>query len=301
MKIAATDPISDKCAEELAKICDFSDLSEVPKEELSTKLSDFEAIIVRSKTKVTKELINSAPKLKAVIRGGVGIDNIDSEHCKKKNIQVLNTPEAPSLAVAELTIGLMLSMLRNIPRADATTKNNEWLKKELKGCELSEKTVGVIGFGRIGYEVGKFLTAFNCKILVVDPYANERLIQAINGKKVELNELLKKSDIITLHIPLLESTKGMISTEQFSKMKDKVLIVNTSRGPVIDEKALCTALGSGKIKMAALDVYWDKTPKNSCILDHKDKLVLIPHLGSSTYEAQDRIGEEIVELVKLLK
>jgi len=236
--------------------------------------------------------------LKAVIRGGVGIDNIDSEYCKKKKIKVLNTPEAPSMAVAELTIGLMLSMLRNIPRADATTKNNEWLKKELKGRELSEKTVGIIGFGRIGYEVGKFLTAFNCKILIVDPYANERLIQAINGKKVELAELLKKSDIITLHVPLLDSTKGMLSTEQFAKMKEGVLIVNTSRGPVIDEKVLCSALKSNNVAMAALDVYWDKTPENSCILDHKDKLVLIPHLGSSTYESQNRIGEEIVELVK---
>jgi len=192
-------------------------------------------------------------------------------------------------------------MLRNIPRADASTKNNEWLKKELKGRELSEKTVGIIGFGRIGYEVGKFLTAFNCKILIVDPYANEKLIQAINGKKVELDELLKKSDLITFHVPLLESTKGMISTEQFEKMKDGVLLVNTSRGPVIDEKALCTALKSNKVGMAALDVYWGKTPENSCILDYKDKLVLLPHLGSSTYESQDRIGEEIVEIVKNLK
>ncbi|MDP7282158.1 MAG: D-2-hydroxyacid dehydrogenase [Candidatus Undinarchaeales archaeon] len=300
MKIAATDPISDTCKTELQKICEFSDLSEVPKEELPAKLSDFEAIIVRSKTKVTKELIDSAPNLKAVIRGGVGIDNIDSEYCKSKNIQVHNTPNAPSRAVAELSVTHMLSMLRNVPRADATTKAGEWLKKELKGRELTGKTVGIIGFGRIGYEVGRILNAFNCEILIVDPYAESNLISEVNGLKVELDELLEKSDILTIHVPLLDSTKGMLGAEQFKQMKNGVLIVNDARGPIVEEQALCDALSSGKVAMAALDVYWEKTPEGSCILEHKDKLVLTPHIGSATYEAQDRIGSEIVELVKNL-
>jgi D-3-phosphoglycerate dehydrogenase len=300
MKVAATDTISDKCQTALKEICEFSDLSEVPKEELAGKLNDFEVIIVRSKTKVTKELIDSASNLKAIVRGGVGIDNIDSDYCKEKNIQVLNTPNAPSRAVAELSIAHMFSLLRNIPYADATTKNGEWLKKDLKGHELTGKTVGIIGFGRIGYEVGRVLNAINCEILISDPYAESKFVSEVNGLKVELDELLEKSDIITIHVPLLDSTKGMIGKAQFAKMKKGVLIVNAARGPIIEEQALCDALASGKVAGAGLDVYWNRTPENSCILEHKDKLVLTPHIGSATYESQDRIGDEIVEHVKNL-
>ena len=238
MKIAATDPISDTCKTELQKICEFSDLSEVPKEELPAKLSDFEAIIVRSKTKVTKELIDSAPNLKAVIRGGVGIDNIDSEYCKSKNIQVHNTPNAPSRAVAELSVTHMLSMLRNVPRADATTKAGEWLKKELKGRELTGKTVGIIGFGRIGYEVGRILNAFNCEILIVDPYAKSNLIS--ENKKVKdvlvvNNEIyvsyseIKSEDCQNIGIAKAKIAKEKINFINFFESNECVKLFNAGR------------------------------------------------------------------------
>jgi len=294
MKILAADPISDKCAAELKKLGDLSQGQEA----LETSLADTEILIVRSKTKVTKELIDTAKNLKLIIRAGVGLDNIDLDYAKTKGIKVENTPTAPSIAVAELTIGLIFSMLRNISKADASVKKKEWLKKELRGRELYKKTIGIIGLGRIGGKVAKLANALEANVLVHDPYASDKELKESNAKKAELEELLKNADIITLHVPLNESTKGMISTKEFSLMKEGAYIVNTSRGPVVDEQALCEALKSGKLAGAALDVFWKEPPFDSNIMELKDKLVLTPHIGSATYESQDRIGELVIEKVK---
>lgn len=299
MNIVASDQISEKAQQELSKLGKFTNLSEVPKDELASKLGDTEVLIVRSKTKATKELIDSAPNLKAIIRGGVGLDNIDLEYAKQKNIQVFNTPEAPAPAVAELTIGLMLALLRKIPKADATMKQDDWAKKQLKGSEIHGKTVGVIGFGHIGSKVGTLLRQFGAEVLVCVRHERDS-IKEIGAKWVQLDELVKNSDIITLHVPLTDSTRGMLGEEQFAAMKNGVYIVNTARGAVIDEAALCGALESGKVAGAALDVYWEEPPFNSKIIQFNDKLVLTPHISGSTHEAQDRIGEEMMARVKEL-
>jgi D-3-phosphoglycerate dehydrogenase len=298
MKIIASDPISEKAAAELEKIGDLTLAYDKSPEELREIVKDAQVLIVRSKTTVDKELINSASNLKAIVRAGVGIDNIDAEYAKSKNIQVINTPEAPSDSVAELAIGLMLSLLRQIPRGDSGVKAKKWEKKELKGHELYGKTVGIVGCGRIGHRIAKLLKGFDLKVLVYDPHMPEKDLPE-GAEKAELEKLLTESDIITLHVPLLPATKGMIGEKEFSLMKETAYIINTARGPVIDEEALYNALKNKKIAGVALDVFWEKKPFNSKVME-LDNIIFTPHLGGNTYEAQDRIGDLLVEKIKKL-
>jgi len=296
MKITICDPIDEKAKKALEEFCEVKEQTGPDKD-----LSDAEVIIIRSKTTANKDLINSAPNLKGIVRAGVGLDNVDREYAKEKGIKVLNTPTAPSIAVAELTLSLIFAALRRIPKADTSTKAGEWLKKELYGRELYKKTLGIIGYGRIGSKVAALADTLEAKTLSFDEYVEQDRMNGTNTKKVDLDELLQKSDIITIHLPLVPATESLLNDEAFSKMKDGVYIVNTARGPIINEDALCNALASGKVACVALDVYWEKTPENSKILEHKDKLILTPHIGGSTFEAQARIGDLIVENVKSLE
>lgn len=301
MKVLAADPINERAAKKLSEFTELKLAPDINPENLLKEIPNYDVLIVRSRTKVTKEVIDAGKNLKAIVRAGVGLDNIDVPYAEKKGIQVLNTPEAPTQAVAELTLCLILSLLRNIPKADASVKEEKWLKKELYGKELYEKTLGIIGFGRIGHRVAMLAKSFDVTILVYDPHVDEKYLKEVDAKKVELEELLKNSDIVTIHAPLTNETQGMIGENELNAIKDNAYLINTARGPIVDEEALYNALKSGKLAGVALDVYWEKTPFNSKIMEVKDKVVFTPHLGGSTEEAQARIGDLLVEKIKSLK
>ena len=296
MKILVWDPISEIAINELKKMGHELFLAE--KIEVTDDLiSNCEIFIVRSKTKVRKDLLDKATNLKLIVRAGVGLDNIDLNEAKKRGVQVKNTPEAPSVAVAELTIGLILSVTRKISYLDSRIKEGVWAKKEGKGMELFGKTLGVIGTGRIGQEVIKRAIAFGMNVLGYDIIKYAELERLENFKYVSLDYLLKNSDIITLHVPLLDATRHMINKDAIEKMKDGVIIVNASRGGLIDEKALLEALKSRKVSGAALDVF-ETEPNPDPELVKLPNVVATPHVGSQTRETQDKIALEIVKIIK---
>ena len=295
MKVAICDPIDKKAIEELkalnVEIYDFSDL---PKEELPEKLEDKEIIIVRSATKVKGKLLDALKNAKLIIRGGVGLDNIDLEGAKAKGIKVVNTPEASSISVAELAIGFMFALSRHIVRGTVGLREGKWEKKQLKGTELFGKTLGIIGMGRIGREVAKRAKCLGMNVIAT---RHVREIPEELARTVSYDELYKEADFISIHIPLTEETRHMISKEAFEKMKDGVVIINCSRGGVVDEKALLEALKNGKVKGAALDVFEVEPPVDNELLK-LDNVIGTPHIGASTKEAQARIGVAIVEKIK---
>ena len=295
MKVAICDPIDKKAIEELkalnVEIYDFSDL---PKEELPEKLEDKEIIIVRSATKVKGKLLDALKNAKLIIRGGVGLDNIDLEGAKAKGIKVVNTPEASSISVAELAISFMFALSRHIVRGTVGLREGKWEKKQLKGTELFGKTLGIIGMGRIGREVAKRAKCLGMNVIAT---RHVRQIPEELAKTVSYDELYKEADFISIHIPLTEETRHMISKEAFEKMKDGVVIINCSRGGVVDEKALLEALKNGKVKGAALDVFEVEPPVDNELLK-LDNVIGTPHIGASTKEAQARIGVAIVEKIK---
>ena len=284
MKILISDPFSKGLPEMLKEFGEVTDDK--------AELPNADVVLVRSATKATKEYIDQAPNLKLIIRGGVGIDNIDVEYTKTKNIIVKNTPEASSVAVAELVFTLMLGIQRNLVKAHNTTKNHEWIKKQLKGRELYHKTLGLLGIGRIAREVYKRARAFEMNIISCDPYACYG-----ECKMVEKDDLFRDSDIISLHVPINDETKGMINKETISMMKDGVIIINTARGKLINEADLTEALKTGKVKYAGLDVFESEPPEGSPLLD-VDNVLLTPHLGANTYENMDRIGEIVVDIIR---
>ena len=259
-------------------------------------IKGFDGVVVRSATKITREVIEASDKLRVIVRAGVGLDNVDAEAAKEKDILVLNTPEAPSVSVAELVIAMMFAMARNITQADSSMKGERWEKKKLTGTELWQKTLGIVGFGRIGHEVAKRAKALEMDVLAYDVIDISDACQKYGAKKSTLDEIIAKSDYITLHVPLLPQTKGMIGANEFNKMKDSAFIVNTSRGGVIDEKALLEALEEGKIAGAALDVFENEPPTDWNLVKHP-KLIATPHIASSTSEAQDRVGDLTAEKI----
>ncbi|MCK4531689.1 MAG: D-2-hydroxyacid dehydrogenase [Candidatus Aenigmarchaeota archaeon] len=285
MNILISDPFSKDLPDRLKEFGEVTDdRNEIP---------NANVMLVRSATKVNREMIDSAKNLKLVIRGGVGVDNIDVEYCKEKGIEVRNTPEASSIAVAELTFAIMLSIQRNIVKAHNSTKNNEWLKKQLKGRELYGKTLGLVGIGRIGTEVAKRAKAFGMNVIAT----RESEEQSEYAEIVDLDELLEKSDFISFHVPLTEETKGMVNKETIEKMKDGVVIINNARGKVVNENDLAEALKSGKVGYAGIDVYQQEPPEGSPLLS-VENILLTPHIGAQTYENMDRIGDIVYEIIK---
>lgn len=264
-------------------------------DELKEEIKDKDAIIVRSATKVRKEIIDSALNLKVIGRAGIGLDNIDVQYAKSKNIKVLNTPGASSVSVAELTLTLMLAVSRKIQMSVKafSDKPYRWIKKEMKGWELQGKTLGIIGMGHIGREVAKRAKCFGMNVIGYDVYDFD--LQGI--EQVQLDELYKRSDLITIHVPLLDSTRHMINSQSIAKMKDGVIVVCAARGGVIEEKALVNALKTGKVRAAALDVFEKEPPDENNELLKLDNVLLTPHIGASTVEGQKRVGVEIVNKV----
>jgi D-3-phosphoglycerate dehydrogenase len=289
----------------------FVDTNKVPQEELHKVLPDYDVIIVRSATKVRKDLIDACPNLKVIARGGVGIDNIDAEYARSKGIKVVNTPAASSQAVAELAFAHMFTLLRHLHKTNREMPVNgvsdfKTLKKNYEtGVQLRGLTLGVVGFGRIGQAVARMGLGLGMQVLPYDPivkecsipitiYNHDDLQFHVKLKTVEFDTLLKKSDIITLHVPAVG--KALVGAEEFAKMKDGSYIVNTARGGVIDENALLEALNSGKLAGAGLDVFENEPTPMAALLQHPN-ISLTPHTGASTVQAQRYIGLELAEKI----
>jgi D-3-phosphoglycerate dehydrogenase len=268
--------------------------------ELQIIVKHYDAIVVRSRTKVTQDVLKSSDRLKIVARAGVGLDNIDIESAKKRGVEILSSPEAPSNAVAELVIGFMFSLARNIPRADATMKRGEWIKRELTGFELKGKTFGIIGFGRIGFELAKKAKIMGMKVLTYDIIIEKlmKFVEEAGAISVSLKDLLQESDFISIHVPLLPQTRHLIDERQIAMMKDGAYLINAARGGIVDESALKKALMEGKLAGAALDVFENEPPDDASLLG-LENLIASPHIGAATVEAQ--IANSTIISEKLIK
>lgn len=268
--------------------------------ELVERVKDFDAIVVRSRTKVTREVIEASGRLRAVARAGVGLDNVDLEAAKERGVEVLNSPEAPSNAVAELVLGLMLSLARRIPLGDASMKRGEWIKRRLTGFELEGKTLGIVGFGRIGYNLARKAKAMGMRV-VTDASIEKlmRFVEETGAESVPMENLLKESDFVSLHVPLRLQTRHMIGARELETMKDGAYLINAARGGVVDEDALREALVRGKLAGAALDVFEIEPPEDT-YLTGLENLIALPHIGAATVEAQAANSTIVAEkLIKL--
>ncbi len=297
IRVHVNDPLDDEAMELLRSKPELEVTAEhYDKDKLKEIMPEVEVLVVRSATKVTADVIEAGEKLKIIARAGVGLDNIDLEKAKEKGITVLNTPAASSISVAELTIGMMFALSRHIARGTMDLKEGNWTKKQLKGVELTGKTLGIIGLGRIGREVAKRALGLGMKVIGYDPYVKEI---DIDVEIVGLDELYKRADYITVHVPLIPETKHLINKEAIDKMKKGVFILNCARGGVVDEKALLDALKEGKVAGAGLDVFETEPPTSDVEKEllSLPNIVATPHIGASTKEAQKRVGKEIVQKI----
>ncbi len=283
MLILISDAFSPDLPERLKKFGEVTDDKD--------RAAEADVVLIRSKTKCTKEYIDAAPNLKMVIRGGVGLDNVDLDYAKEKGVAVHNTPEASSVAVAEIAFALMLAVPTRVIEGHNGMREGKWLKKELKRSELYRKTLGLVGIGRIGAEVALRAKAFGMKVIAFDKYVDKSEHAELKGS---LDELLAEADYISLHTPLTDETRGMVNKDLIAKMKDGAVIVNSSRGKVVNEQDVADALESGKLRAYATDVWYSDPPEDSPIVKAPN-VVLTPHLGASTKENMGRIGDIIVE------
>ena len=276
---------------------------DIDKDELLRIVKDYDVLIVRSRTKVRKDIIDAADRLRIIARVGVGLDNIDVDYAKSKGIKVLNAEEAAMSSVAELVIGLMIALARKLNIADSSMKEGRWIKKELLGFELKGKYLGIVGVGKIGRRVGRLARCLGMNLIGYDVMPiDQQFIRETNMIVADLDTLLKSSDFITLHVPLTDQTRHMINKDKIALMKSNAYIINTSRGAVIDEQALYEALKDNKIAGAALDVY-EQEPPNNLDLIRLPNVVCTPHIGSQTKEAQELAANIIAEKIiqELLK
>ena len=275
---------------------------EITPEQIAEKIGNFEVVVVRSRTKLSRELVEKADKCKIIARVGVGLDNIDQEAAKEKNIRVINAVEGAITAVAELVIGLMLSMAREIPRADREIRNGNWIKKELMGTELKGKYLGIVGLGNIGKRLGRLARALNMNIIGYDVVEiDDEFAKEVGLMKADLDTLLSSADYVSFHVPLLDSTHHMINAEKLKLMKNTAYIINTARGGVIDEDALYNSLKDGNLAGAALDVF-EVEPATGNKLTTLPNFVATPHMGAQTKEAQllaaNIIAEKIIQILR---
>jgi len=275
---------------------------EITPEQTAEKIGNFQVVVVRSRTKMTRELIAKADKCKIIARVGIGLDNIDQEAAKEKNIRVINAVEGAITAVAELVIGLMISMAREIPRADREIRNGNWIKKELMGSELKGKYLGIVGLGNIGKRLGRLARALNMNIIGYDVIPiDDEFSKEVGLMKADLDTLLSSADYVSFHVPLLDSTRHMINAEKLKMMKNTARIINTSRGGVIDEGALYNSLKDGSLAGAALDVF-EVEPATENNLITLPNFIATPHIGAQTKEAQllaaNIIAEKIIQILR---
>lgn len=291
-RILLTDGLEENGIAILSAQGQVDDRKGISAEDLLKIIGVYDAIIVRGRTKVTREVFAAGEKLKVVGRSGVGVDNIDLQAAREHKVTVVNAPVATTRAVAELVMGMIFALARELPRADQSMKQNQWLKKEFEGIELDGKILGVIGIGRIGSTVARMATAMGMKVLACDPVLSPEAIHTAGGEACDFAELLRKSDFITIHTPLTDSTRHMINADVLTKMKNGVRIICAARGNIIDEAALLAALNSGKVAGAALDVFSVEPPTDGELARHP-KVIATPHIGGQTVEAQIRAANDI--------
>lgn len=270
-------------------------------EELKEKIKNYDALIVRSQTKVTAEIIAAADNLKVIGRAGVGVDNVDVEAATKKGIIVLNAPDGNTISTAELTVAMILALARNIPQAHGSMKNGAWDRKKYVGVEVNRKVLGIVGMGRIGTEVAKRMLAMGMTVNAYDPFFTTERAESLGVNLVDLDTIITQSDFITVHTPLTPETKGLFGAKEFARMKKGVRLVNCARGGIYDEKALAEAVKSGHVAGVALDVYPEEPPTDRTLID-LPQVIVTPHLGASTVEAQENVAIDVaVEVIKVLK
>ncbi len=268
----------------------------MPRAELLAQIADYDALIVRSETKVDAEVIDAGKKLKVVGRAGIGVDTIDVEAATRRGIIVMNTPQANTTATAEHTLAMMLAMARNIPQADASLHRLEWTRSKFMGVQLQGKTLGVVGLGRVGTQVARRAQAFGMEVVAYDPYVSEEMARANKITLLELDEVLAQSDFVTLHSSLTAGSRGLLNAEKIARMKPTARVINVARGALIDADALYTALTTGKLAGAALDVFEDEPPGDHPLLKLPN-VVVTPHLGASTVEAQRDVSMQMAEQI----
>ena len=297
MKILITEKISPAALKVFRDEPDFEVVTSDQVSDVVAAVRDADALVVRSATDVNAKLIEAAQKLRVIGRAGVGVDNVDAEAATRKGIVVMNTPGANAIAVAEHTLGLMLSLARFIPKADQTTRAGKWEKKSLQGTELRGKTLGIIGLGRVGVEVARRAKAFGMKVLAYDPFVSQQLARDLEIELAALDALYTASDYISLHVGLTPQTTGMINAASIAKMKKGVRLVNCARGELIDDAALLAALNSGQVAGVALDVFTQEPPKENPLLTAAN-VIATPHIAGSTNEAQELVGVQIALQVR---
>jgi len=298
MKILVADAISKRGVELLRSNSAFQvdENTGLKEDQLCEIIGNYDALVVRSQTKATKKVIDAAKKLRVIGRAGVGVDNVDVEAATRRGIIVMNTPGGNTISTAEHTFSMMLSLARKIPQANASMKAGKWDRKSFEGTEVRHKTLGIIGMGRIGSEVAKRAQVFGMQVLAYDPFLSAFRAKSLQVEVVELDELYKRSDFITVHVPSTDQTKGMINKAAMAKMKKGVRLINCARGGIIVEADLAEAIKSGHVGGAAIDVYDPEPPKDIPVRD-LDQVILTPHLGASTHEAQETCGIEIAEQI----
>jgi D-3-phosphoglycerate dehydrogenase len=300
MKVMICDPVSPKGIALLQQRPEFQVVvldKRLSEADLIPRVADVEALVVRSETKITRKVMEAAPRLRAVGRAGVGVDNVDVEAATERGVVVMNTPGGNTTSTAELSFSMLMALARKIPQAHASMKAGEWDRKAYSGTELFTKTLGILGMGRIGTEVAKRAVAFGMKVLAYDPYIALSRAKALQVDVVELDDLYAQADFITVHMPMSDETRGMINAAAFARMKPGVRVVNCARGGIVNETDLIAAIQSGQVAGAALDVYEaEPLPKDSP-LRSLPQLIMTPHLGASTMEAQENVGIEIAEAI----
>ncbi|MGB5991613.1 MAG: phosphoglycerate dehydrogenase, partial [Desulfobacterales bacterium] len=270
-------------------------------EALKSIIQEYDGLVIRSATKVTEDLLEAATRLKVVGRAGIGLDNVDIPAATKRGIIVMNTPGGNVITTAEHAIGMLMALSRNVPEGTASLKAGRWDKKKLQGREIYNKVLGVIGFGKIGSIVADLARGLKMKVVVYDPYVTPEQIEKAGFESVTLEELYRRSDYITVHVPKFKETIGLLNKDAFEQMKDRVMIVNCARGGIVDEDALYAALESGKVAGAALDVF-EKEPPGICPLIEHERLICTPHLGASTQEAQTKVAVDVAgQIIEYLK
>lgn len=301
-KVLVSDPVSESGIQQLLnhdqiEVDIQTGLSE---NELINIIDKYDALIVRSQTQVTQNIIQAANQLKVIARAGVGVDNIDVDAATLKGILVINAPDGNTISATEHSMAMILAMARNIPQAHQSLRNKEWKRSAFKGTELYQKTLGVIGAGRIGLGVAQRAKSFGMTILAFDPYLTEEKAKALNITKATIDDIAQQADFVTVHTPLTPKTKGIIDADFFSKAKPTLQIINVARGGIIDEQALINALDAGEISRAAIDVFEHEPATSSPLITH-DKIIVTPHLGASTVEAQEKVAvsvsKEIIDIL----
>lgn len=299
VKILLCDPVADVVLDHF-RTDDSHTVHEVfDREELLNDLDDANFLVVRSGTTVDEDILDRGENLIGIVRAGVGLDNIDLDYADEKGVTVHNTPEASTNAVAELVIGHILSHYRSISRADAAMKEGSWIKSQLNGREIQGKTVGIVGYGRIGQRVGQLVTAFGAETITHDAILKDDEIREAGGNPVSFDELLEQSDIVTVHVPLTDATEHLIGRDELNTLRDDAVVINCSRGGIFDEDALNEAIEDGRIAGAGLDTYEEEPPGVTPLIA-QPKTVATPHIGASTGEAQDRIGQLVIDKIETM-